>query len=214
MISELRERLDQMPLVAILRGLRPDEAEDVAEALVTAGFTIIEVPLNSPKPFESIGRMVRRGGDRALVGAGTVMNDTDVIRVKEAGGRLIVMPHGDPVVIKAAKAAGLLCTPGVATPTEGFAALAAGADGIKLFPGEALPPPVVKAWRAVFPVDTPFLPTGGITPGRLAEYWAAGADGFGLGSALYKPGLAVATIAENARDFVEAARQLPAKHSG
>jgi 2-dehydro-3-deoxyphosphogalactonate aldolase len=208
MTLSLRDALAAMPLVAILRGLDPADAEAVGAVLVDAGFTIIEVPLNSPRPFDSIGMLSRQFGDRALIGAGTVLAPDDVRRVGDAGGRLIVMPHGDTAVIRAARQAGLACTPGVFTPTECFAALAAGADGIKLFPGEGIPPIVVKAWRAVFPRDVPFIPTGGITPARMADYWDAGANGFGIGSALFKPGLSAAEIGDRAREFVTAARNL------
>ena len=200
----MREHLAELPLIAILRGIAPDEAVPVGLALAEAGFRIIEVPLNSPQPLRSIELLARALGSRCLVGAGTVMSAAQVAAVEQAGGRLIVMPHGDPAVIRAAKSQGLLCAPGVATPTEGFAALAAGADALKLFPAELLSPPVLKALRAVFPGDTLFLPVGGITPQNLAAYAAAGASGFGLGSALYKPGLAVEQVRANARAFVEA----------
>lgn len=200
----MREHLAPLPLIAILRGITPDEAVPVGLALAEAGFRIIEVPLNSPQPLRSIELLARALGSRCLVGAGTVMSAAQVAAVEQAGGRLIVMPHGDPAVIRAAKSQGLLCAPGVATPTEGFAALAAGADALKLFPAELLSPPVLKALRAVFPSDTLFLPVGGITPQNLAAYAAAGASGFGLGSALYKPGLAIGQVQANARAFVEA----------
>ena len=200
----MREHLAELPLIAILRGIAPDEAVPVGLALAEAGFRIIEVPLNSPQPLRSIELLARALGSRCLVGAGTVMSAAQVAAVEQAGGRLIVMPHGDPAVIRAAKAQGLCCAPGVATPTEGFAALAAGADALKLFPAELLSPPVLKALRAVFPSDTLFLPVGGITPQNLAAYAAAGASGFGLGSALYKPGLAIGQVQANARAFVEA----------
>ena len=140
-----------LPLVAILRGLVPDEAEAVGAALVGAGFRLIEVPLNSPDPFASIGKLARALGPEVVVGAGTVLDPADVGRLEEAGGRLVVMPHGDPEVIRAAKAAGLACLPGVATPTEGFAALKAGAAALKLFPAEVMGPATLTAWRAVFP---------------------------------------------------------------
>ena len=200
----MRAHLAELPLIAILRGITPDEAVPVGLALAEAGFRIIEVPLNSPQPLRSIELLARALGSRCLVGAGTVMSAAQVAAVEQAGGRLIVMPHGDPAVIRAAKSQGLLCAPGVATPTEGFAALAAGADALKLFPAELLSPPVLKALRAVFPSDTLFLPVGGITPQNLAAYAAAGASGFGLGSALYKPGLAIGQVQANARAFVEA----------
>ncbi|MBL28447.1 MAG: 2-dehydro-3-deoxy-6-phosphogalactonate aldolase [Rhodospirillaceae bacterium] len=198
-----------LPLVAILRGLVPERAEAVGDVLVEAGFRIIEVPLNSPRPFDSIDCLARRFGPEIRVGAGTVRDAGSVRRLAEAGGTLVVMPHSDPNVIAAAKSHGMLCMPGVATPTEAFAALDAGADALKLFPAEALPPPVVKAWRAVLPQDLALLPVGGITPGAMAAYMAAGASGFGLGSALFKPGIDDATLAANARAFVDAFREIP-----
>jgi 2-dehydro-3-deoxyphosphogalactonate aldolase len=204
MTIDLRQALAELPLVAILRGLAPENALAVGQVLIDAGFRIIEVPLNSPRPFESIGILAQAFGARALVGAGTVLRTDDVARVRDAGGRLIVMPHGDTAVIRAAKGEGLICAPGVATPTEGFAALAAGADGLKLFPAEAMPPAVVKAWRAVFPPETLLMPVGGITPDRMADYLAAGASGFGLGSALFAPGMGASDIQTRARAFVAA----------
>lgn len=203
----MREHLAELPLIAILRGITPDEALPVGLALAEAGFRIIEVPLNSPQPLRSIERLAGALGSRCLIGAGTVMNAEQVEAVAGAGGRLIVMPHGDAAVVRAVKAQGLACAPGIATPSEGFAALAAGADALKLFPAELLTPPVLKALRAVFPADTLFLPVGGITPQNLTAYAAAGATGFGLGSALYKPGLTVAQVQANARAFVEAWRR-------
>jgi 2-dehydro-3-deoxyphosphogalactonate aldolase len=200
----LRQALAELPLVAILRGLAPENALAVGQVLVDADFRIIEVPLNSPRPFESIGLLAKAFGSRALVGAGTVLRTDDVARVKDAGGRLIVMPHGDTAIIREAKRQGLICVPGVATPTEGFAALAAGADGLKLFPAEAMPPAVVKAWRAVFPPETLLMPVGGITPERMADYLAAGASGFGLGSALFIPNMTPVVVRECAQAFVEA----------
>jgi 2-dehydro-3-deoxyphosphogalactonate aldolase len=213
----LRDALAELPLVAILRGLAPENALAVGQVLIDAGLRIIEVPLNSSRPFASIGTLAREFGSRALVGAGTVLRSDDVARVREAGGQLIVMPHGDTAIIRAAKSARLICVPGVATPTEGFAALAAGADGLKLFPAEAIPPPVVKAWRAVFPPETLLLPVGGITPERMADYLAAGASGFGLGSALFAPAMTAATVGERAAAFVAALgehQQIPPPHSG
>ncbi len=195
--------LDGFPLVAILRGVRPDEVEGVGDALVRHGFRIIEVPLNSPDPYDSIARLVRRFPD-TMIGAGTVLDPADADRVRDAGGELVVMPHGDGAVIRRAKALGMACMPGVATPTEAFAALAAGADALKMFPAEGLPPAVMKAWLAVLPKGTGLLPVGGITPLNMGPYWAAGARGFGLGSALYKPGMTAAQVAGTARAFAEA----------
>jgi 2-dehydro-3-deoxyphosphogalactonate aldolase len=197
-----------LPLVAILRGLRPDEAVKVGQALVDAGFSLLEVPLNSPEPFVSIRRLAEMFGSRALVGAGTVLAASDVGRLRDAGGTLCIMPHADLAVIREAKRQGLLCVPGVATPTEAFAALDAGADGLKLFPAEMLPPAVVKSWRAVLPKSTRLYPVGGITPQVMAAYMAAGATGFGLGSALYKAGLSPGEVAANANAFVSAWRAL------
>jgi 2-dehydro-3-deoxyphosphogalactonate aldolase len=200
----MREHLVELPLIAILRGITPDEALPVGLALAEAGFRIIEVPLNSPQPLRSIEALARALADHCLIGAGTVMSTVQVEDVAQAGGRLIVMPHGDAQVIRAAKAQGLWCAPGIATPSEGFAALAAGADALKLFPAELLTPPVLKALRAVFPPQVLFLPVGGITPQNLVSYRAAGASGFGLGSALYKPGMTPQQVSVQARAFVAA----------
>ena len=191
-------------LVAILRGVAPDAVLGIAQVLIDASFKIIEVPLNSPQPIDSIGRLSARFGAQALIGAGTVTTADDVTAVAAAGGRLIVMPHSDLAVIAAAKRAGLFVVPGIATPTEAFAALTAGADGLKLFPAEALPAAVLKAMRAVLPPQTMVFPVGGITPTSMAEYRQAGAAGFGLGSALYKPGDGPAAVAAKAAAFVAA----------
>jgi len=195
--------LQPLPLVAILRGLTPRDALSVGTALFDAGFRVLEVPLNSPQPLDSIALLAREFGERCLVGAGTVLTPEQVMQVKDAGGKLIVMPHGDTTVIRAAKAAGLVCTPGVTTPTEAFAALAAGADALKLFPAEQLPPPVLKAWSSVLPKGTALLPVGGITPDNMAPYRKAGAAGFGIGSALYSPGIDSNEVARRARAFVD-----------
>lgn len=203
-MKNLREQLDTLPLVAILRGIGPDEAVPVGAALAEAGLRIIEVPLNSPQPLRSIESLARALGPHCLIGAGTVTSAAQVPQVADAGGRLIVMPHSDPAVIGAAKALGLSCAPGIATPSEGFAALAAGADALKLFPAELLTPPVLKALRAVFDPQVLFVPVGGITPQHMAPYVAAGASGFGLGSALYKPGLPLTQVRANATAFVTA----------
>jgi 2-dehydro-3-deoxyphosphogalactonate aldolase len=213
-VGDLAQRFDAatraLPLVAILRGITPADAEAVAIALHGEGFRLIEVPLNSPQPFDSIARIRRAVPDDTLVGAGTVLQADDVARLATAGGELVVMPHADTSVIRAAKAARLLCVPGVATPTEAFAALAAGADALKLFPAEMIAPPVVKALRAVLPSTVRLLPVGGITPDSMAPYVAAGASGFGLGSALYAPRSAPEEVAIRARGFVAAWRSLAA----
>ena len=210
-MPSLTDALAAAPLVAILRGIRPDEAAEVGAALVEAGFRIIEVPLNSPEPFRSIEMLARRFGTDALIGAGTVLEPDDVGRLADAGGRLVVMPHSDPAVIRRAKEAGLFAAPGVATPSEAFAALKAGADLLKMFPAEGLPPAILKAWRAVLPAGTRLVPVGGITPETMAPYWAAGAAGFGLGSALYAPGLSADEVGTRARRFFEALAALRAK---
>ena len=209
-MTALDSCLGRLPLVAILRGVGPEEVVPIGRALVEAGFAVIEVPLNSPRPLESIGRLAAALGDGVLVGAGTVTSPAQVGEVERAGGRLIVMPHADPAVIGAAKSLGLACVPGVATPTEAFAALAAGADALKLFPAEMLTPPVLKAMLSVLPKGTRLLPVGGITPERMGPFRAAGASGFGLGSALYRPGADAEEVARHARAFVAAWRVAPA----
>lgn len=195
-----------LPLIAILRGIMPDEAVAIGQTLIDAGFRVLEVPLNSPRPLESIRLLFEAFGDRARIGAGTVLTVQQVRDVAAANGTLIVSPNASPDVIRAAKAAGLWSAPGVATPTEGFAALDAGADMLKLFPAEQISPGGVKAWRAVFPRDLPLVPVGGITPDNMREYVAAGADGFGLGSALYKPGMAPGDVRKAGEAFVAAYR--------
>lgn len=198
--------LQQLPLVAILRGIRPGEVEAVADALYAEGFRAIEVPLNSPQALDSIARLARRLPEDALIGAGTVLSADAVREVQIAGGRLIVMPHADAAVIRVAKARGLACVPGAATPTEAFAALQAGADALKLFPAELVTPAALQALRAVLPRELRLLPVGGITPETMAPYRRAGAAGFGLGSALYAPGMAAAEVGQRARAFVQAWR--------
>ncbi|QRM31538.1 2-dehydro-3-deoxy-6-phosphogalactonate aldolase [Microvirga sp. VF16] len=204
----LRDYLIDLPLIAILRGLKPENAEAVGHALVEAGFRIIEVPLNSPEPFRSIEILAKTMPENVLVGAGTVLDPDQVNGVHDVGGKLIVMPHADVDVIRRAKENRLACTPGVATPTEAFAALKAGADAIKIFPAEAIPPAVVKAWRAVLPKDTLVLPVGGIKPDNMKPYVNAGANGFGLGSALFTPAMPVEEIRRNAHDFAVAWQNL------
>jgi len=206
--DSLSTRLDAafaaLPLVAILRGLTPAEAEGTARALYDRGFRLIEVPLNSPDPFDSIAAIRRLLPRDALVGAGTVLEPAQVGRLADLGADLVVMPHADTEVIRTAKAAGMACVPGVATPTEAFAALKAGADALKLFPAELVTPPIVKALRAVLPRGIRLLPVGGITPDTMAPFLEAGAAGFGLGSALYAPGMAASAVAERAQRFVAA----------
>jgi 2-dehydro-3-deoxyphosphogalactonate aldolase len=201
-MSDLDAALAACPLIAILRGITPAEAEGVGDVLFEAGFRVIEVPLNSPEPIRSIGILARRFAGRAIVGAGTVMTPADVEAIAGAGGRLVVMPHADLAVVRAAKAAGLWCAPGVATPTEAFAALAAGADALKLFPAEMIQPPVVKALRAVLPKSVTLIPVGGITAANIPAYRNAGANAFGIGSNLYSPGKAIEAVAHSARALV------------
>ena len=193
-----------LPLIAILRGVTTAEAPAMAEALVDAGITQIEVPLNSPTPFDSITAMKNAVGDTAIVGAGTVLSTDDVGRVRDAGGELIVSPNCDQRVIVATKAAGMASWPGVMTPTECFAALKAGADGLKIFPAGLLGPDGIKAIRAVLPVGTQVYAVGGAGADNFREWMDATADGFGIGSALYKPGFTVADVAERAKGMVAA----------
>jgi len=185
----LEQALQRCPLVAILRGVTPADCVEVADVLVECGFVILEVPLNSPQPLESIERIARAHAGHALIGAGTVLYEAEVEAVARAGGRLMVAPSTSPAVIARAREHGLITLPGFATPSEAFAAIEAGADGLKLFPAEANPPPVLEALRAVLPRNLPVLPVGSIGVSNMAEYWAAGANGFGLGSSLYRPGI-------------------------
>ena len=212
--DRLTARLDgafaALPLVAILRGLTPAEAEGIARTLYDRGFRLIEVPLNSPDPFDSIAAIRRLLPPDALVGAGTVLEVEAVSRLKAIGAELVVMPHADTDVIRAARDAGMACLPGVATPTEAFAALKAGASALKLFPAELIGPSVIKAMRAVLPTGTRLLPVGGITPDTMAPFLAAGVAGFGLGSALYAPGMTAEQVGETAGRFVDAWKALRA----
>lgn len=202
-----RQTLSTHGLIAILRGLRPHEAREIGLALHGAGIRLIEVPLNSPEPLLSIRTLRDALPDDTLVGAGTVLQPEACVQIAAAGGQLVVMPHSDPAVIRAAKALGLACAPGVATTTEAFAALAAGADVLKMFPAETLGPTGLKAWRAVLTPPVAIVPVGGVTPDSLAPYLAAGASGFGLGSALYRAGDDAVTVAQRATAFVRAWQQ-------
>ncbi|NPC57235.1 2-dehydro-3-deoxy-6-phosphogalactonate aldolase [Caenimonas soli] len=201
--EKLQGALAVSPLIAILRGLRPDEAHAVGEALVTSGWKLIEVPLNSPDPLRSIATLAK-AFPAALVGAGTVLQPEQVREVHAAGGQLVVAPNFNAEVVREAVRLGMVCLPGVLTATEAFEALAAGASGLKLFPAEMIGPAAVKALRAVLPAEALLLPVGGISPGNMGTYRAAGADGFGIGSALYKPGMTPAEVKRNALDFMAA----------
>jgi 2-dehydro-3-deoxyphosphogalactonate aldolase len=197
-MSDWFHQIAYLPLVAILRGLTPEEAPEVGATLVDAGFPCIEVPLNSPQPLESIARLARMGS-RALIGAGTVLTPSQVDDVARAGGKIIVSPNMNPDVIGRTKELGLISLPGIATPTEAFTAIAAGADGLKLFPAEMHSPAVLKAMKAVLPRDIPVFVVGGIGPDNLASWRQAGADGFGIGSSLYKPGISTGDLLTNAK---------------
>jgi 2-dehydro-3-deoxyphosphogalactonate aldolase len=199
----LAQAMAQLPLIAILRGLTPAESPDMGQALVSSGFAIIEVPLNSPEPLKSIAALTEQF-PQTLIGAGTVLNAQQVKDVHAAGGRLVVAPNFNPAVVAQALALNMVVLPGVATPTEAFAALDAGAHGLKLFPAEMVSPATVKALRAVLPKSAALLPVGGITPDNMAAYRTAGASGFGLGSALYAPGRLAQEVTLQAQAFVKA----------
>lgn len=203
-VSAFDAAFARCPLIAILRGVKPDEVEAIGDALVDAGFTLIEVPMNSPDPLESVARLAKRFADKAVIGAGTVLREDQVAAVRAAGGTMIISPNTNLSVIAASAAAGLVSLPGIATPSEAFAALDAGATALKLFPAEAASPQVLKAMRAVLPKEARVLPVGGIDPTNMDPWRAAGAAGFGLGSALYKAGMSAAEVGANARAFVSA----------
>ena len=198
----LHRYLDQCPLVAILRGVTPAEAEAIGDAIFEAGIRIIEVPLNSPDPLASIVQLAKKFGDRALVGAGTVLKAEDVARVRDAGGQLIVSPDTNPEIIAATASAGLISSPGYFTPSEAFTAIRAGATALKLFPAEAASPAVLKAQLAVIPRDVPVLAVGGIKPDNMRQWLDVGASGLGLGGGLYQPGQTPAETLEKARAYV------------
>jgi 2-dehydro-3-deoxyphosphogalactonate aldolase len=203
-ISEFDAAFRRCPLIAILRGVRPSEVAAIGKALVEAGFGLIEVPLNSPDPLDSIGRLTSALAGQAVIGAGTVLRETDVAAVQTAGGTMIISPNTNIDVIAATAKAGLVSLPGIATPSEAFAALEAGATALKLFPAEGASPAVLKAMRAVFPGGVRVIPVGGITPDSLGTWLNAGAAGFGLGSALYTPGLRPDEVGVRARNFIDA----------
>ena len=196
-----------LPLIGIVRGITPDAIEACGDVLIDAGFRLIEVPLNSPQALASIERLARFAGGRAMIGAGTVLKPEQVRDVRDAGGEMIISPNTNVAVIEASAVAGLVSLPGVATPTEAFTALGAGATALKLFPAEGFSPAVLRAMLAVLPPATRFFPTGGITPPLMGEWLRAGAAGFGLGSALYRQGLTADEIDRRARQFVDAYRQ-------
>ena len=206
-VEEFRRHFAECPLIAIIRGVKPAEAADIAEAIYEGGIRIIEVPLNSPEPFESIRIIADKFGDRVLVGAGTVLDAADVQKVADVGGKLIVSPNTNPAVIEATVAAGMVSSPGYFTPSEAFTAIRAGAHSIKLFPAEAASPAVVKSQRAVLPKDIPLIVVGGVTPELVGDWMAAGADGFGLGGGLYKAGQDAQITLEKARAFVAAVKR-------
>ena len=201
--QKFNEALKLLPLVAILRSLTPPEAVPIGQALVNAGWLLIEVPLNSPQPLDSIAAMAS-AFPQALIGAGTVLTPSDVRNVHAAGGQLIISPNFNPAVVAEAVRLGLICLPGIVTATEAFAALEAGATGLKIFPAEMASPAVVKALRAVLPTDAVLLPVGGITLENMPTYVKAGANGFGIGSALYKPAMTVNDVTINALKFIAA----------
>jgi 2-dehydro-3-deoxyphosphogalactonate aldolase len=205
-LSRFQQSMAQLPLVAILRGITHEECAEVGAALTGAGFGLIEIPLNSPLPLLSIERMAA-AFPLALVGAGTVLTVQQVNEVQAAGGRLIVSPNFNPDVVRAAVTRGMIALPGIMTPSEAFAALAAGAHGLKLFPAELVPPAGLRAMRAVLPMSVPILPVGGISSLNMAEWHAAGASGFGIGSALYKPSKDAQSVASAAAAFVDAWRR-------
>lgn len=203
----LHRYLDQCPLIAIVRGITPDAAEAIGDAIYEGGIRIIEVPLNSPNPFASIERLAKRFGERMLVGAGTVLDPPDVARVRDVGGRLIVSPDTNAEVISASAAAGMVSCPGYFTPSEAFAAIRAGATALKLFPAEGATPALLKAQLAVLPKDVTLLVVGGIKPDNMRPWLDAGATGFGLGGGLYKPGQVPGETLEKARAYVAGLKQ-------
>ncbi|HZY62012.1 MAG TPA: 2-dehydro-3-deoxy-6-phosphogalactonate aldolase [Edaphobacter sp.] len=203
---DLKVWLQRSPLIAILRGVQPEEVESIGAALQEEGISIVEVPLNSPQPLESIARLARRFGGEMLVGAGTLTEPSQAAQVAAAGGRIAVTPHADTAVVSAAKAAGLIAVPGFFNPTEAFSLLRAGADAIKLFPADVLGPGMLKAMRAVLPKEAMVIPVGGIGAAQIAAWHDAGANGFGIGTAIYKPGDDAQAVGAKARALMDAVR--------
>lgn len=199
--------IERCPIIAILRGITPEEIIPVGRALMECGINIIEIPLNSPQPLESINRLAAEAGERAIIGAGTVLRVPDVEAVKAAGGQLVVSPNTDPNVIAATVEAGMISVPGYFTPTEAFAAIYAGAHAIKLFPAEGASPAVVKAQRAVLPRGLPLFIVGGVQADDIDKWLSAGANGFGLGGALYRPGQSAQQVGDAASEFIAALRR-------
>ena len=204
----LQSYLEEMPLIAIIRGITSAEATDVVGVLYQAGFRIVEVPLNSPDPIRSIEQIASTFGDRMLVGAGTVLDPAEVEAVCDAGGQIIVSPNTDPDVVRASVARDAVSLPGTATPSEVFTALKAGAHGVKAFPAGMLSPTVIKSWKSVLPAEVPVLAVGGITTANAQTYWQAGVNGFGLGGSLYKAGKSIDAIAHDAAHFVSLMQNL------
>ena len=198
MTDRLNQYMNELPLIAILRGITPQQSESVVEALYAAGFRIVEVPLNSPDALDSIERIAKQFGGDMLVGAGTVLKTDQVTQVKDRGGQMIVSPNTDISVIEASVAQEMITIPGAATPSEAFAGIAAGAHAVKVFPAEMITPSILASWRAVIPASAGLLPVGSINHTNMADYWQAGASGFGLGGSLYKPNLSLGDISANA----------------
>ena len=198
MTDRLNQYMNELPLIAILRGITPQQSESVVEALYAAGFRIVEVPLNSPDALDSIERIAKQFGDDMLVGAGTVLKTDQVTQVKDRGGQMIVSPNTDVSVIQASVAQEMVTIPGAATPSEAFAGIAAGAHAVKVFPAEMITPSILASWRAVIPASAGLLPVGSINHTNMADYWQAGASGFGLGGSLYTPNLSLGDISANA----------------
>jgi len=212
-MMDFRTCLHKLPMIAVLRGIEPTEALDIGGVLIDAGFTILEVTMNSPEPYKSIETLAAEFGDRALIGAGTVTSLEQVAAIYDAGGRLVISPHMDVAIIQETIARGLVSLPGVLSPTEAFAALAAGADGLKFFPAEAISPSAIKAVRAVLPKAARIFVIGGVSAANMHAYLSAGADGFGVGSSLFKPGRALDTIRSNAIRLVDAFKKARTEQS-